>query len=126
MVLSDQATFTTFAHETGHAMGLADIYSWHPDTTLTVLGDVRRDWCPDDWCGEDERGFYPDADSCPQKDLIERLVMCGIPGSPRRDFSCGNLHGIRRTWVTTTSFEVTNAVSVGVFPGTIPPFPHHY
>ena len=125
MVLSDQATFTTFTHETGHAMGLVDIYPRHRDTPLVVTGDVRRDWSSCDWCGDADRGFYPDADDLSQADLIERLVMCGIPGGPRRDFSCGNLHGIRRTWVTTTSFEMADSVSVGVFPGTIPTIPHH-
>ena len=101
-------------------------YEFFDESGERVTGDVRRNWCPDDWCGEDERGFYPDADSLPQKDLIERLVMCGLQNGNQRDFSCGSLHGIRRTWVTTTSFELTNAVPVGVFPGTIPPFPHHH
>ena len=115
-----------FAHEAGHAMGLEDIYSWHPDTSLKVTGSVRRDWAPFDWCGNPDRGFYPDADTLSQSNLVERLVMCGLRGGPRRDFSWGNIHGIRRTWITTTSFEMTNAVSVGVFPSTIPPYPNHH
>lgn len=126
MALSDRADFHTFAHEVGHAMRLADIYSWHPDTTLTVTGDVCRDWAPFDWCGNPDRGFYPDADTLSQSNLVERLVMCGLRGGPRRDFSWGNIHGIRRTWITTTSFEMSNAVSVGIFPGTIPPYPNHH
>ena len=126
MALSDQADFHTFAHEAGHAMGLDDIYSWHPDTSLKVTGSVRRNWSPSDWCGDRDRGFYPDADCLPQSNLVERLVMCGVQGGPQRDFSWGNVHGIRRTWATTTSFEMTNAVSVGVFPSTIPPCPNHH
>jgi len=89
MALSDQADFHTFAHEAGHAMELADIYSWHPDTSLKVTGSVRRNWSPLDWCGDPDRGFYPDADCLPQSNLVERLVMCGVQGGPQCDFSWG-------------------------------------
>ena len=126
MVLCANASADDFAHETGHAMGRHDIYCWHPDTTKTVMGDVRKVWCPDDWTGNDERGFYPDADSLSQSNLIERLVMCGIESPGQRDFSWGNVHGIRKSDAGDDGFEYSNEVPIGFFPHVIPQRPHHF
>ena len=126
MVLCASASAEVFAHETGHAMGRHDIYCWHPDTTKTVTGDVRKAWCPDDWTGNDERGFYPDADSLTQSNLIERLVMCGIKSPGQRDFSWGNVHGIQKSDAGDDGFEYSNEVPIGFFPHVIPQRPHQF
>ena len=124
MVLRSDVSAVAFAHETGHAFELNDIYAFHRETPLTISGDVRYDWSQYDWCGDENRGFYPDMDSLSQSNLVLRLVMHGIMTGEQGDFSWGDIYGIRHSQSAPAGFEIGYA-GVGVSPGLNPPWPHH-
>ena len=124
MVLTAKADAGTFAHETGHAFGLDDIYAWHRGSVDMTSGSVRQEWSEHDWCGDENRGFYPDVDSLSQSNQVLRLVMHGITTEGRKDFSWGDVYGIRRNPSDAGTYELGHA-PVGVFPGFTPHWPYH-
>ena len=124
MVLTATASPETFAHEAGHAMGLADIYETYDDRPLRLSPSdlVRWEWAPEDWSGDDERGFYPEG--LTQARLIRRHVMFGYSSTQNRDFSFGDLYGLRWTSIPLGEMELSTT-PVGLRPTYTPPYLYH-
>ncbi|MBQ6104000.1 MAG: hypothetical protein IJL06_10055 [Kiritimatiellae bacterium] len=115
MVLDATSSAETFAHETGHAMGLDDIY-WMRNTpyqqiVVTNRGNISL--CQDDWSGSDARGFYKPRYL--HANLIRRHIMCGEGNLGRRDYSRGDVYGIRRTSGNPLLYEFDWS-EVGMYP----------
>ncbi len=124
IVLPAETSGRVLAHEIGHAFGLRDIYDEHDYAVGSVVGRVRKDRCQDDWTGNDDRGFYREADTLPQTELIRRLVMYGIDVPDSADFSWGNVEGLAKGQSNPDTITL-QTVPVGVFPNGTPPNPHH-
>ena len=124
MVLTANADASTFAHETGHAFELEDIYATKQNSTEMTPDSVQFGWSQFDWCGNEERGFYPDADSLSQSNLVLRLIMHGVGTPGRKDFSWGDVYGIRHSQANPGTYELGYA-PIGVSPGFNPPWPQH-
>ncbi len=124
IVLPAETSGRALAHEIGHAFGLRDIYDEHDYAVGSVVGRVRKNRCQDDWTGDDERGFYKNADTLPQAELIHRLVMYGYADPDSADFSWGNVEGLAKGQSNPNSVTL-QTVPVGIFPNGSPPNPHH-
>ena len=124
IVLPAETSGRVLAHEIGHAFGLRDIYDEHRYAVGSVVGRVRKDRCQDDWTGDDDRGFYKDADTLPQAELIRRLVMYGYADPDSADFSWGDIEGLAKGQSNPDSVTL-QTVPVGVFPNGTPPNPRH-
>ena len=97
IVVSTNWTISTLAHEIGHSFGCADIYTTHRDNTSIGLSDnkPKRNHAPYDWNNGDGCRYYnPDLT---QKQLIERMLMCGYETGFRKDISAGSVYGFNRT-----------------------------
>ena len=98
-----------FAHEIGHACGLADIYDWHEGTTLVVQGASRKEWMPHDW-GRSRNGNNHAA-------MIRRLLMYGYHADESIDISYGDVYGLWYTKeVSSSSNQSTNAWHLSLAP----------
>jgi len=114
------ASSRAFAHELGHALGLADIYVRRkiggiarelPSARHSVCKDFFRDQVCD-WGAESDRGFYPKNDDLAA--IISSLLMYGIDESGAgngADVPSGPVLGYGRE--PRNAFSVTN-VAVGV------------
>jgi hypothetical protein len=95
---------TTIAHETCHAFGLSDIYTWDGETSLTLSSTMplRHDRLPMDWGSDSEtNGFYPP--SLTQSNLIERLLMFGRGKHEALDIPRGDVWGVWYHWTNAPS-----------------------
>jgi hypothetical protein len=98
-VVVGTATPNVCAHEFGHLCNLKDIYPRRPrKTDLTVTGAIARDRLERDWSSAVEEGYYPAG--LQQGNLIERMLMCGIPTATgvRTDVSSGDVYGLWWHW----------------------------
>ena len=97
IVVSTNWTISTLAHEIGHSFGCADIYPMHRDNTSIGLSDNKpeKSHAPDDWNNGDGCRYYsPDLT---QKQLIERMLMCGYETGARKDITAGMVYGFNKT-----------------------------
>ena len=95
---------TTIAHETCHAFGLSDIYTWDGETSLTLSSTMplRHDRLPMDWGSDSEtNGFYPP--SLTQSNLVERLLMFGRGKHEAVDIPRGDVWGVWYHWTNAPS-----------------------
>ncbi|MDD4440725.1 MAG: hypothetical protein PHX41_02400 [Kiritimatiellae bacterium] len=75
-----------FAHELGHACGLADIYP-----VFGPLREIKRHLIPQDCSGLYEKGYY--SSSVDMDSLIQRLLMNGYNDPSCKDISYGPVFG---------------------------------
>ena len=120
MVLPSTVNGRTFAHETGHAMGLHDIYAFSNDPPLVVSNTCNPNLCPDDWSGNDPRGFYKPPNL--HYNIIRRVIMCGDGNPISRDFPAGELYGILNL---NGEEPILGWADVGACSGIARRLPHH-
>ena len=120
MVLPSTVNGRTFAHETGHAMGLHDVYAFSNDPPLVVSNTCNQNLCPDDWSGNDPRGFYMPPNL--HFNIIRRVIMCGDGNPVSRDFPAGEVYGVLNL---NGVDPLLGWADVGVCSGSERRLPHH-
>ncbi len=120
MVLPSTVNGRTFAHETGHAMGLHDVYAFSNDPPLVVSNACNQNLCPDDWSGNDPRGFYMPPNL--HFNIIRRVIMCGDGNPVSRDFPAGEVYGVLNL---NGVDPLLGWADVGVCSGSERRLPHH-
>ena len=98
-----------FAHEIGHACGLADIYDWYEGTSFVVQGASRKEWMPHDW-GRYRNGHNHAA-------IIRQLLMYGYHSDDSIDLSYGDVYGLWYTReVSSSSGQLTKVWHLSLAP----------
>ena len=87
IVVLNEVSARTLAHEIGHACGLHDIFNDRD----CFADDMRESWMPSDWNNGTGHGFYDSFHS--QRLLIARLLMYGITSSDKADVTAGSVYG---------------------------------
>ena len=98
-VVVGSAAANVYAHEFGHHCKLRDIYPRRPrKTDLIVTGEAERIRLERDWSSAVDEGYY--AEGMKQANLIERMLMCGVPTATgaRTDISAGDVYGLWWHW----------------------------
>ena len=100
IIVPQNVTFVTLAHEIGHSCGLADIYindsmyEHHYTERLTpVSGPISYSYLPNDWgcTSQDVHYYFLNID---QPELIAHLLMHGHSSQSKADIPSGNIYGI--------------------------------
>lgn len=86
VIVTQNISARSLAHELGHACGLSDIYVRHKDFGDTVDGLPSRERMPNDW------GWYPPYVS--QADVIRRMLMYGYESPMKIDITYGDVYGL--------------------------------
>ncbi len=108
IVLSNNSTFMTLAHEIGHAFGCADIYHVQKNDHDFHLSNnsVCAEHMPLDWSNGTGCRYYKAATE--QEKIILRLLMCGHKHPGCCDLPFGSVYGL-------TSDGSDGLVDVGIF-----------